>query len=417
MRADGIACLLVLVLAGLSAACGGDDTTARPCGDGALVEVGGRRFCAYRDPLVIEGGFRCPEALPYRIDLEGAAVCTEEPTDRRELPSEVCARIDRPCEGPADAGPTRQDAGTDAGPRDTGTPRDSAPDPDGGTGGSYWRLEPATADFLVAAERCSYAEGRTTLVRVTLHWFSSCDEPGPVEVAVDPMARAVTLAGWVWRHEGRDDCTPVGAAIDRDVEVPGLTAGDWTINGSVPLRVEGPPPPITCTAPGPEGSACLADCDCLDGARCLGVRGDAVCALRCARPCARGLDPAVADLACPGGGVCADDPDLGQICAGRSMDACGTSTACPAGTSCVADADFASYCDWSVRLGAAPRHACTTDGDCDSGLSCVEGTDTVRTCELRCASERMPCPGPGAHACLPEAARAGSRWVCEWLGE
>ncbi|MCC7536824.1 MAG: hypothetical protein IT379_11450, partial [Deltaproteobacteria bacterium] len=206
MRSTRMACLLGMTACLL--ACGDDDDApADPCGDGQLVEVGGARFCAFREGLVIEGGFRCPADFPYRIDVEGAAVCAEEPIDPSELPEEVCVRIERSCEGPPDAMPPR-DTGTgdagDAGPMDAG-PTDAGPDAttDGGGAGTYWTLQPAVTDFFVQAERCSYGEGRTPVVRATIHWFSSCDEPGPIEVAVNDADQTIRMSAWVWRQEGR----------------------------------------------------------------------------------------------------------------------------------------------------------------------------------------------------------------------
>jgi hypothetical protein len=38
---------------------------------------------------------------------------------------------------------------------------------------------------------------------------------------------------------------------------------------SATVVAAGPPPPITCTNPGPAGAGCIADCDCLDGLPCL----------------------------------------------------------------------------------------------------------------------------------------------------
>ena len=92
-------------------------------GEGAYVEAGLGRYCAYG---VVIGGFDCPPELPNRYDFEGRPpdvepgfVCSDRPTaSRDEVPSEVCRRIPA-CEGPGlptdagvqrDTGPERADA-------------------------------------------------------------------------------------------------------------------------------------------------------------------------------------------------------------------------------------------------------------------------------------------------------------------
>jgi hypothetical protein len=100
----------VFVLLGCSSS-----STPDLCGaDGHYDEVMGAQLCAYSQAIVIEGGFRCPSALPYRIDLEGAAICSDRMLGRDDLPDELCRRIDRTC-GRPDAGLVLDGGATDGG--------------------------------------------------------------------------------------------------------------------------------------------------------------------------------------------------------------------------------------------------------------------------------------------------------------
>jgi hypothetical protein len=91
--------LSVVALPGCS-----ESSTPSLCGpDGHYDEVAGARVCAYAQAIVIEGGFRCPTELPFRLDLEGAAICSDRMLGRDDLPDDLCRRIDRTC-GRSDAG-------------------------------------------------------------------------------------------------------------------------------------------------------------------------------------------------------------------------------------------------------------------------------------------------------------------------
>ena len=105
--------------------CTASRSAATPCGAGGTYqEEAGSRFCAYSEALVIEGGFTCPSSLPFRIDLDGAAVCSDRDLDRDELPPSLCRRIDRRCGDELDGGLPLADAGPAA---DGGMTADGAP--------------------------------------------------------------------------------------------------------------------------------------------------------------------------------------------------------------------------------------------------------------------------------------------------
>lgn len=280
----------------------------------------------------------------------------------------------------------------------------------------FFTLEPAVVDLLVTNERCAAAENATTMLRVGIHYFSSCDTPGPIDVTLDAAAMTIALTPHVWHEHGRTDCRSIGAEYVRDVSIVGLTAGTWSVVGSATttsLTVSSAS--VTCPPPGTgtitRGAMCQADCECLPGLACLAVRGDAACARFCADPCEPvGLPPDVS-LSCASGQACASDPDLGWACAPETMDECDDARPCPAGMTCPPVSEGPRQCAWAISLNGSIRHACTRQSDCDPGLDCVQRADGQRACEVRCTTTDMACPSDTPHACM-----AGN-WICEWLGE
>lgn len=58
--------------------CGTQSHEERVCGeDGSVVSVSGQTVCVYRQDIVIETGFACPEALPHRQDFDHGSVCSQ----------------------------------------------------------------------------------------------------------------------------------------------------------------------------------------------------------------------------------------------------------------------------------------------------------------------------------------------------
>lgn len=58
--------------------CGASSHHERICGeDGSAVGVSGQTVCVYRQDIVIETGFACPEALPHRQNFEHGSVCSQ----------------------------------------------------------------------------------------------------------------------------------------------------------------------------------------------------------------------------------------------------------------------------------------------------------------------------------------------------
>lgn len=305
----------------------------------------------------------------------------------------------------------RVDAAADDAATMDAAPADDAFSPDE----HFFTLEPAVVDLIVMLERCAENEGAAAIVRVAVHYFSSCDSPGPIDVSIDASARVVTITPHVWLEHGRTDCASVGAEYQRDVPIVGLTAGTWTITHaftSLPYTVSAMPP-VTCTTLGTRvaGDVCSADCECTPGLSCLAVRGDAACQRQCADPCETlGLGSDLS-LSCASGDACDNDPNLGWTCASSSIDECDDTHPCPAGMNCPAVSEGPRQCAWAIALNGAIRHACTTESECDAGLDCVQRADGQRACEVRCSTSDMACPNNAPHACL-----TGS-WICEWLGE
>lgn len=306
------------------------------------------------------------------------------------------------------------DAGTGADAPDAGA--DAAVPVDAfDPGERYFTLEPAVVDLIVTVERCAENEGATAMLRVGIHYFSSCDTPGPVDVAIDPSAMTITITPHVWHEHGRTDCASIGAAYERDVAIPDLRAGAWTIAaGSTAIAYTIDPTSIpACAVPGTtaRGGMCHRDCECAPDLRCLAVRGDAACARFCADPCETPGVGSDLRLSCPTSETCTSDPNLGWICATSANDACDDAHPCPAGMTCPPVTEGNRQCAWAIELNGAIRHACTTSAECDAGLDCVQRADGARTCEVRCTTSDMACPSSAPHACLP------GNWVCEWLGE
>jgi hypothetical protein len=341
--------------------------------------------------------------FPWSLLLAALPACTGGATilDR---PDASVASIDAPVSS-ADAA-----ASSDA-------PLDAPLDSSGGTV-DYWSLEPSMVDFFVTHQRCHEVDGGTAILSVVEHVYDSCAVPGPIRATVDAPSRTIAVRGFVWLAHGPTDCHPIGTAFSREVIVRGLTEGTWHVDDGrtgFDLTVDRRDP-AACTGIRPlnEGEMCYANCDCDTGLSCVPIQGDAVCASVCARPCEReGFAPELG-LDCPSSNECTSALvggfGVGTVCRPRPTDLCSTSSPCPEGMRCVADADFTSYCAWDVVLSSSTRHPCTTNADCDPGLDCVEGADLTRTCELRCTTANMPCPGLGPHAC-------DERGICEFLGE
>lgn len=315
-----------------------------------------------------------------------------------------------------------EDGGTDATPAsDVVEVPDTSPDDalvpaiDAGPEPRYFTLEDAVVDLIVRAERCEEHEGASAMLRVTVHYFSSCDTPGPLDAVVDAAAHTVIVTPHVWHEHGRTDCASIGAAYERDVVVRDLTAGTWMVSGgatTLSWTVSGPGPSCVGLPTLPRGSRCDADCECTAGLACLAVRGDATCARFCADPCevlGAGTDPA--ERSCPEAEACTSDADLGWVCESTTTPECDATRTCPAGMSCPPVTEGPPQCVWDVVLDSSIRHACASNGDCDAGLDCVQRTDGTRTCEVRCTTSDMACPNATPHACMP------GNWVCEWLGE
>src|SRR5260221_10421739 len=87
------------------------------------------------------------------------------------------------------------DAGLDVGPTAPDTGLDAFMPP---TDEHYFTLEPARVDLIVMNERCSTQEGTPAILRVTVHFFSTCDTPGPVDAILDASAHTVTIVPHLW---------------------------------------------------------------------------------------------------------------------------------------------------------------------------------------------------------------------------
>ena len=114
-----------LVAAGLALSVGAcSEDHGPPCGDhGELFADDVGRYCAY---IVVIGGFECPAGLPFRIEIEDAAVCADRDVDRDGLPADVCRHLGDRCDR---AGTTDGGVALDGGPAggsDGSSPTDGA---------------------------------------------------------------------------------------------------------------------------------------------------------------------------------------------------------------------------------------------------------------------------------------------------
>jgi hypothetical protein len=318
----------------------------------------------------------------------------------------------------ADARPDASDASDRAdAARDDATP-DAADDGSDASDEHYWALVPVAA--WIQAEACSYTPGQTAFVTLDVGLDRSCWYPGPAETALrDTPAgfEVVEVRAYVWEERGvRCDDIDWDAPYTFEVALPPLATGTWQIVDAVgasttTIEVGPPPPPITCTDPGPAGADCLVDCDCQSGLVCGAARGDLWCGAVCHVPCNGAGD-------CGGYSFCTSDwtyTGRGCLTPTDEIDLCTGDGDCPPAMRCGLT-EHGNRCIWDLELNGAIRHTCRVDEDCDERLDCVEHADGTRRCELRCTTPGMLCPP--MHGCGMLLGDDGSRlWVCEWYGE
>jgi hypothetical protein len=105
MRASLVGALGLAWVAGVLGCAGAHS----PCGsDGTFVADRHTKHCVYSLalPIVIEGGFECPSAMPFEFDLNANRVCSARPFDPHALPPALCAKMPELCSpaGKPDAG-------------------------------------------------------------------------------------------------------------------------------------------------------------------------------------------------------------------------------------------------------------------------------------------------------------------------
>lgn len=73
--------LWTLMLAALATSgCLPEREAGPSCGDGTAVEANGMNACVYdRRDAIIENGFRCPEEMPHRFEVDDAIICAADP--------------------------------------------------------------------------------------------------------------------------------------------------------------------------------------------------------------------------------------------------------------------------------------------------------------------------------------------------
>jgi hypothetical protein len=319
-----------------------------------------------------------------------------------------------------DSGVHLVDSGWELFPDGGGPLPDAGPLTDGSTPALFYRLVPAEVDFWVSPEKCESYEGIGKRFDITMHWFSSCQEPGPIEIDVDEDTRQVAITGWLWELVGPTDCRSVGAAANRSVFVTELTEGLWHASwssGTVDITVGGAVPPV-CDARLPLGSECAADCECADG-RCADAVGVVGCLGRVCQKTCNQFEPWTAfHPECPAGQVCSSRGPVGGICANTTVDLCHRDADCPVGTRCNTDGDAAYHCEWNVEVDETSHRPCSSNSHCDPGFDCVELEDPSEdprlprgTCGIRCRTSDQRCP-VGPPGCSVDGRPRNPRWLC-----
>ncbi len=96
---DRTPALLCLMLAAGLAGCVPESSGGSSCGEGATIDAEGATACVYaRQDAIIENGFRCPDEMPHRFEVDDAIICAAEPDAPVEAIEEAwrAGRGDRP---------------------------------------------------------------------------------------------------------------------------------------------------------------------------------------------------------------------------------------------------------------------------------------------------------------------------------
>lgn len=264
-------------------------------------------------------------------------------------------------------------------------------------GEGQWILEQGGLELYAPA--CAFEEGQRVFVRLQVIAPSRCQEPGPVDVRVDPETHEVLVVGHFWESTLERICSTFIRTEDRWVELGPLEQGTWTVvppyGAQVTIDV-GPPSGRPCADPRAAfGEPCQTDCDCVEGS-CMPDLADGSCDRRCGDlPC--GVLPDCLQGRCP-----SEMPQYGECL--PTDGPCTEDADCPPAQRCEGDSCV-------FRL-VAPFTACTSGRDCAAGWSCVQyhglGNPERAVCAVRCFTERTPCP---IGTCLASPS-FGPAWTC-----
>lgn len=282
----------------------------------------------------------------------------------------------------------------DSGAADQGTSEST----DAGPGPEYWG--PYRVPAYVSVDTCPLREGMTLRARAELAVRPCRTESGPVDLHIDSANARVILDAVTW-NLGGVECAPPSEPLYgvRWVSISGLDAGrdgrTWTLaamSGGNEIEVTVLPPGDTprCDAEKKVDEACSADCECAADLVC--VAGEHSCEPRCIMPCTERRD-------CPDHFACSEGE-----CRQLVDYECGESTPCPQGMLCMGQAG-GQQCYFDPKLDEDAGKPCVSNGDCSHGLDCVNlPPDHNLTCEYRCATANMRCPG--------DRFCRGEQWVC-----
>lgn len=298
----------------------------------------------------------------------------------------------------------------DAATVDAGPGADAAPAADAGPScGVTWQLVPTRVTNLALLDPAPLNGERPVRILVTTT-LSGCDDRAMMSVGFTLEGQNAIIEPRAWRPVGAD-CADPERSVDRPITIE-LYQGTWQVFSGTEGSTADPLTITVAAAPGGAcggDGACMRDCDCQDGERCLGGNGFAGPFTACARPCELDRD-------CGGNGTCISAADGLDFHCDSGVDECDEARPCPVGFSCAAGS-----CEPDFQLNQGTRGTCACDADCTPGLRCVEPIlpDGERRCEVACRTDGPWCAG--AHTCgwagedLSGLAEQNS--VCIWLGE
>lgn len=122
--------------------CAGAVDEAEDCAEGTLVAGEQANWCLHQQSIIVETGFECPVDQPYRFEVDGLTVCSDNP--RPPDPADLPSLPGDPPPSDTSAAPA-PDAGTDAGTDAAAEQPPATGSGDGAAAPASGQTEPDTA--------------------------------------------------------------------------------------------------------------------------------------------------------------------------------------------------------------------------------------------------------------------------------